>query len=149
MRLGDRPFPYPGLAHFRGKREAARQAYKMAGLTEPRRQIDVAELYDSYSGVELQAYEDLGFCDYGEGGPLAESGVFDLDGELPVNPSGGLLGRGAPVGATGIAQAIEIMLQLRGQADPRRQVTNARRGLTDTHAGTGTHCVVNIFERRD
>lgn len=149
MRLGDRPFPYPGLAHFRGKREAARQAYHMAGLTEPRRQIDVAELYDSYSGVELQAYEDLGFCDYGQGGPLAESGVFDLDGELPVNPSGGLLGRGAPVGATGIAQAIEIMLQLRGQADPRRQVTNARRGLTDTHAGTGTHCVVNIFERRD
>lgn len=149
MRLGDRPFPYPGLAHFRGKREAARQAYDMAGITAPRREIDVAELYDSYSGVELQAYEDLGFCDYGQGGPAAEDGLFDLDGVLPVNPSGGLLGRGAPVGATGLAQAIEMMLQLRGQADPRRQVTNARRGLTDTHAGTGTHCVVNIFERRD
>jgi acetyl-CoA C-acetyltransferase len=149
MRLGDRPFPYPGLAHFRGKREAARQAYKMAGLTDPFRQIDVAELYDSYSGVELQAYEDLGFCEYGQAGPRAESGRFDLGGELPVNPSGGLLGRGAPVGATGLAQAIEIMLQLRGEADPRRQVPQARRGLTDTHAGTGTHCVVNIFERRD
>lgn len=149
MRLGDRPHPYPGLAHFRGKREAARQAYAMANITDPRHQIDVAELYDSYSGVELQAYEDLGFCGYGEGGPAAESGVFDLEGELPVNPSGGLLGRGAPVGATGIAQAIEIMLQLRGEADPRRQVPNARCGLTDTHAGTGTHCVVNIFERRD
>jgi len=149
MRLGDRPFPYPGLAHFRGKREAARQAYKMAGLTDPFRQIDVAELYDSYSGVELQAYEDLGFCEYGQAGPLAESGRFDLGGELPVNPSGGLLGRGAPVGATGLAQAIEIMLQLRGEANPRRQVPQARRGLTDTHAGTGTHCVVNIFERRD
>ncbi len=149
MRLGDRPFPYPGLAHFRGKREAAQQAYKMAGVSNPRQQIDVAELYDSYSGVELQACEALGFCAYGAGGPLSESGVFDLDGELPVNTSGGLLGRGAPVGATGIAQAIEIMLQLRGEADPRRQVANARRGLTDTHAGTGTHCVVNIFERQD
>lgn len=146
MRLGDRPFPYPGLAHFRGKREAAQQAYHSAGIQDPFREIDVAELYDSYSGVELQAYEDLGFCDYGQGGPAAADARFDLGGELPVNCSGGLLGRGAPVGATGIAQAIEIMLQLRGDADPRRQVENARRGLTDTHAGTGTHCVVNIFE---
>ena len=149
MRLGDRPFPYPGLAHFRGKKEAAQQAYAMAGIDNPASQIDVAELYDSYSGVELQAYEELGFCDYGAGGPSAISGRFDLDGELPVNPSGGLLGRGAPVGATGIAQAIEIVLQLRGEADKRRQVLNARRGLTDTHAGTGTHCVVNIFARKD
>ncbi|MEM7343401.1 MAG: thiolase domain-containing protein [Chloroflexota bacterium] len=149
MRLGDRPHPYPGLAHFRGKKEASQQAYRMAGITNPREEIDVAELYDSYSGVELQAYEDLGFCAPGQGGPLAEAGVFDLDGELPVNTSGGLLGRGAPVGATGLAQAIEIMLQLRGDADPRRQISNAQRGLTDTHAGTGTHCVVNIFERQD
>ena len=149
MRLGDRPQPYPGLAHFRGKREAARQAYAAAGISNPREELDVAELYDSYSGVELQAYEDLGFCDYGQGGPAAEGGEFDLGGVLPVNTSGGLLGRGAPVGATGLAQAIEIMLQLRGEADPRRQVPGARRGLTDTHAGTGTHCVVNIFERRD
>ena len=101
-----------------------------------------------YSGVELQAYEDLGFCAYGQGGPAAVSGQFDLGGALPVNPSGGLLGRGAPVGATGIAQALEIMLQLRGEADPRRQVAGARTGLTDTHAGTGTHCVVNIFRRQ-
>ncbi|MFZ0548379.1 MAG: hypothetical protein WAM60_23225 [Candidatus Promineifilaceae bacterium] len=149
MRLGDRPFPYPGLAHFRGKREAARQAYNMAGITDPLRQIDVAELYDSYSGVELQAYEELGFCNYGEGGPAAVDGLFDLDGALPVNTSGGLLGRGAPVGATGLAQAIEIMLQLRGEANAGRQVPNAHLGLTDTHAGTGTHCVINIFERRE
>lgn len=149
MRLGDRPRPYPGLAHFRGKRNAARQAYAMAGIENPRRQLDVAELYDSYSGVELQAYEDLGFCEYGQGGPAAEEGLFDFGGDLVVNPSGGLLGRGAPVGATGIAQAVEIMLQLRGEAGGQRQVVGARRGLTDTHAGTGTHCVVNIFEQRD
>ena len=149
MRLGDRPSPYPGLAHFRGKREAARQAYVMAGITDPLNQLDVAELYDSYSGVEIQAYEDLEFCDYGLGAALLREGTFHLGGKLPCNTSGGLLGRGAPAGATGIAQAIEIMLQLRGEADPRRQVPNARRGLTDTHGGTGTFCVVNIFERRD
>ncbi len=146
MRLGDRPFPYPGLAHFRGKKQAATQAYQMAGVHSPLEEIDVAELYDSYSGVELQAYEELGFCEYGEGGPAAEEGLFDHGGLLPTNTSGGLLGRGAPVGATGIAQAIEIMLQLRGEAG-QRQVPGARRGLTDAHAGTGTHCVVNIFER--
>lgn len=148
MRLGDRPFPYPGLAHFRGKREAARQAYQMAGIKNPAKEIDVAELYDSYSGVELQAVEALGFCDDGQGGPAVTDGRFDLTGDLPTNTSGGLLGRGAPVGATGIAQAYEIMLQLRAEADPRRQVKDARVGLTDTHAGTGTHCVVNIFASR-
>ncbi len=148
MRLGDRPRTYPGLAHFRGKREASQQAYMMAGIKEPLKEIDVAELYDSYSGAELQAYEELGFCEYGQGGPAAESGMFDLDGQLPVNTSGGLLGRGAPVGATGIAQAGEIALQLWNEAGGR-QVPGARRGLTDTHAGTGTICVTNIFERRD
>lgn len=149
MRLGDRPHPYPGLAHFRGKRAAAQQAYAMAGVMNPLKEINVAEVYDSYSGVEIQAYEDLGFCEYGQGAAMLQKGAFDLDGILPVNPSGGLLGRGAPAGATGIAQAIEIMLQLRGDADPRRQVKQARRGLTDTHGGTGTFCVVNLFERRE
>ncbi len=148
MRLGDRLFPYPGLAHFRGKKEAATQAYAQAGIDNPLKQVDVAELYDSYSGVELQAYEELGFCGYGEGGAAAADGRFDLGGEIATNTSGGLLGRGAPVGATGIAQAYEIMLQLRGEADSSRQVANAKIGLTDTHAGTGTHCVVNIFERK-
>jgi acetyl-CoA C-acetyltransferase len=146
MRLGDR---YPALENFRGKRAAAHMAYAQAGITDPLRQIDVAELYDSYSGVEVQAVEDLGFVEYGAGGPAVAEGLFDLGGELPVNTSGGLLGRGAPVGATGIAQAVEIAQQLWGLADPRRQVRGARRGLTDTHAGIGTLCVVNIFERRD
>jgi acetyl-CoA C-acetyltransferase len=146
MRLGDR---YPHITNFRAKRAAAQQAYQMAGITDPLEQIDVAELYDSYSGVEIQAVEDLGFVAEGTGGASIASGLFDLGGRLPVNTSGGLLGRGAPVGATGIAQAIEIALQLWGQADPRRQVAGARRGLTDTHAGIATISVVNIFERRD
>jgi acetyl-CoA C-acetyltransferase len=146
MRLGDR---YPNIANFRAKRAAAQQAYQMAGIVYPIEEIDVAELYDSYSGVEIQAVEDLGFVPYGEGGASVANGLFDLDGKLPANTSGGLLGRGAPVGATGIAQAIEIAQQLWGEVDPRRQVANARRGLTDTHAGIATISVVNIFERRD
>ena len=145
MRLGDR---YPEITNFRAKQMAARQAYAMAKITDPRRQIDVAELYDSYSGVEVQAVEDLGLAAPGQGGPAIADGMFDLDGELPVNTSGGLLGRGAPVGATGILQAIEIAQQLWGAAD-RRQAANARRGLTDTHAGIASISVVNIFERRD
>ncbi len=146
MRLGDR---YPEITNFRAKQRAAQQAYAMAGITEPLRQIDVAELYDSYSGVEVQAVEDLGFVARGQGGPSIAAGMFDLDGDLPVNTSGGLLGRGAPVGATGILQAIEIVQQLWGAVDPRRQVAGARRGLTDTHAGIASISVVNIFERRD
>ena len=146
MRLGDR---YPEITNFRAKQTAARQAYAMANITEPLRQIDVAELYDSYSGVEIQAVEDLGFAAPGQGGPAIADGMFDLDGDLPVNTSGGLLGRGAPVGATGILQAIEVVQQLWGAADPRRQAADARRGLTDTHAGIASISVVNIFERRD
>ena len=146
MRLGDR---YPSIENFRGKRAAAQMAYAQVGITHPIEQIHVAELYDSYSGVEIQAVEDLGFVEYGHGGAAVADGMFDLDGQLPVNTSGGLLGRGAPVGATGIAQAIEVVQQLWEQVDPRRQVKNATRGLTDTHAGIGTLCVVNIFERQD
>jgi acetyl-CoA C-acetyltransferase len=146
MRLGDR---YPDISNFAGKRAAAQQAYAQAGIKNPLEEIDVAELYDSYSGVEIQAVEDLGFVAAGEGGPAVAAGTFDLGGTLPVNTSGGLLGRGAPVGATGIAQAIEVVQQLWGDVAPERQVAHARRGLTDTHAGIGTLCVVNIFERRD
>lgn len=149
MRLGDRPQPYPGLAHFRAKREAAQMAYAMAGITDPRREIDVAEVADPYTGVELQSYEDLGFCAYGESGPLTERGVFDLGGELPTNTSGGLIGQGAPPGAMGLAQAVEILRQLRGACPKAREVPNARRGLADIHGGTASLCVVSIFERRD
>ncbi|MEM6527133.1 MAG: thiolase family protein, partial [Chloroflexota bacterium] len=146
MRLGDR---YPEITNFRAKQHAARAAYTMAGITNPMKQIDVAELYDSYSGVEVQAVEDLGFVEQGDGGRAIADGMFDLDGALPVNTSGGLLGRGAPVGATGILQALEVVQQLRGEVDERRQVKNAKCGITDTHAGIASISVVNVFERRD
>lgn len=146
MRLGDR---YPDITNFRAKQVASQQAYNMANITDPLKQIDVAELYDSYSGVEIQAVEDLGWIEQGQGGYAVAEGRFDLESELPVNTSGGLLGRGAPVGATGILQAIEVVQQLWGEVDPRRQVKDARCGLTDTHAGIASISVVNIFERQD
>lgn len=144
-RAGDRALE--SLARFSAKRRAAQSAYDMAGVRDPRSEIDVAEVYDSYTGAELLAYEALGFCGEGEGGALAESGATALGGDLPVNPSGGLLGFGAAAGATGLAQAIEIVTQLRAEAPAARQVAGARRGLTDCHAGVCSIAAVHLFER--
>ena len=144
-RLSDRSdemFP-----HFAAKRRAARTAYRMAGIDDPAREIDVAEVYDSFSGAELQAYEDLGLCPVGEGGLAAAEGRFDLGGQVWVNTSGGLLGRGSAVGATGIAQAVEVTRQLRGEVSGARAVPDAKLGITDTHAGVGSLAVVNVFGR--
>ncbi len=144
-RLSDRPVEM--FPHFAAKRKAAAQAYRAAGIDDPPRQIDVAEVYDSFSGAELQAYEDLGLCPVGHGGEAASEGRFDQDGQVVVNPSGGLMGRGSAVGATGIAQAVEIVSQLREEVAGARQVPGARIGITDTHAGVGSLSVVNVFGR--
>ena len=144
-RLSDRSeemFP-----HFSAKRRAARAAYRQAGIDDPPAQIDVAELYDSFSGAELQAYEDLGLYRVGDGGRAAAEGRFDLGARVPVNTSGGLMGRGSAVGATGIAQAVEIVDQLRGEVPGPRGVPGARIGITDTHAGVGSPAVVNVYGR--
>lgn len=111
---------------------AAKLAYEMAGLGPD--DIDVAEVHDATAAAEILAYEDLGFCARGEGGGLVEEGVTALGGRLPVNTSGGLVSKGHPVGATGIAQLCEISWQLRGDAGPR-QVEGARIGLTQNGGG--------------
>ena len=111
----------------------------------------------------FRSYEDLGLCRYGEGGRFVESGKpflptvdYDLDlpdrGTIPVNPSGGLIACGHPVGATGIMQAVFALWQLQGSiarhfADETLQVKNARRGLIHSHAGTGTYVTVSILEK--
>ena len=123
---------------------AAKQAYEMAGVTP--KDIDVAEVHDCFTIAEIIAYEDLGFCKTGEGGRLIESGETTLEGNLPVNTSGGLKAKGHPVGATGTAQAYEIYLQLTGQAD-KRQVKDARIGLTHNVGGSGATAAVHIFRR--
>jgi acetyl-CoA C-acetyltransferase len=126
--------------------EAARMAYQMAHLTPS--QIQVAEVHDCFTIAEIMAIEDLGFCRKGEGGKMTEEGQTNLGGKVVVNPSGGLKGKGHPVGATGIAQAVEIVLQLRGEAG-KRQVEGAEIGLTHNVGGTGGTAVVHIFRRMD
>jgi acetyl-CoA C-acetyltransferase len=106
--------------------------------------LSFAEVHDCFTIAEIIAYEDLNFCSPGEGGKLAESGETRLGGRLPVNTSGGLKAKGHPVGATGTAQAYEVYLQLTGQAE-RRQVKNAKTGLTHNVGGSGATATVHIY----
>jgi acetyl-CoA C-acetyltransferase len=161
-KLWDHGFRYPGVHSFRAGRMASREAYKNANITDPLAEIDFVELHDAYTSSEIQTYEDMGLCKYGEGGPFAASGKTFMPGidyglnltddpVCPVNPSGGLIACGHPVGATGLMQAVFAIWQLQGTiekhfGDPALQVPNARRGAIHSHAGTGTYVTVSILE---
>jgi len=123
---------------------AAREAYSMAKVKS--QDIDVAEVHDCFTIAEIVAYEDLDFCKPGEGGSLVEKGMTTIEGDLPVNTSGGLKSKGHPVGATGTAQAYEIYLQLTEQAE-RRQIKGAKIGLTHNVGGSGATAAVHIYRR--
>jgi acetyl-CoA C-acetyltransferase len=125
-------------------RSAAKRAFDMAGITC--KDVDVAEVHDNFTISEILALEDLGFFKKGEGGKATEAGLTGLEGEIAVNTSGGLKARGDPIGATGLAQAVEIVTQLRGKAD-KRQVKDAQVGLTHNVGGTGATVVVHLFRR--
>jgi len=111
---------------------AAMDAYARAGLGPE--DMDVAEVHDATAFAEIQQVENLGFCGFGEGGPLTESGATSLGGKIPVNPSGGLESKGHPVGATGLAQVFELTTQLRGEAGGR-QVEGARFAIAENGGG--------------
>ncbi len=111
---------------------AARRAYEAAGIGP--RDVSVAEVHDATAMGEIIQIENLGFCEFGEGGPISERGETALGGRLPVNPSGGLESKGHPVGATGIAQLHELVTQLRGEAGPR-QVDGARIAVAENGGG--------------
>lgn len=161
--LWDHGTRYPGVHSFRAGRTAGNMAYRHAGIDDPLQELDFVELHDAYTSSEIQTYEDLGLCRYGEGGPFAASGkafLPDLDyglelgpqGICPVNPSGGLIACGHPVGATGLMQAVFAIWQLQGSIkkhfqDETLQIRNARRGAIHSHAGTGTYVTVSILER--
>jgi acetyl-CoA acetyltransferase len=113
-------------------KSTSRKAYEKAGVGPS--DIDVAEVHDSFSIAEIIHYEDLGFCEPGTGGKLVESGETAVGGRLPVNTGGGLLNRGHPLGATGVAQIVELSDQLRGRAGPR-QVAGARTALAHINGG--------------
>jgi acetyl-CoA C-acetyltransferase len=124
--------------------KASKVAYKMAGVTP--KDIDFAEVHDCFTIAEIMAVESLGFCGVGDGGRFTEAGETSLKGSIPVNTSGGLKAKGHPVGATGIAQAIEAVLQLRGEAG-KRQIDGAKVGLTHNVGGSGASCVVHVLEK--
>ncbi|WP_456481402.1 thiolase domain-containing protein [Methanopyrus sp.] len=135
------------IATLKATVEAARTAYKQAGV-EPE-DVDVAEVHDCFSIAELVAVEDLGFVEKGEAGEAYYEGMFEIDSDyVAVNPSGGLKAKGHPVGASGVAQVVEIVEQLRGEAG-KRQVDGAEIGLTHNVGGSGGTVVVHIFERAD
>jgi acetyl-CoA C-acetyltransferase len=180
MRLADRPqgsvplFPwetkeyysdlkYPGVHSFRAGRTAALEAYKNAGIRHPLEEISFVELHDAYASSEIQTYEDIGLCRYGEGYGFVEEGHPFMEGieyglklphkgTIPVNPSGGLIACGHPVGATGIMQGVFAFWQLQRTVgkhfgNDKLQVEGAKRGLIHSHAGTGSAVTVTILER--
>jgi acetyl-CoA C-acetyltransferase len=123
--------------------KSGQQAFKMAGLTPDK--IDLAEVHDCFTIAEICVIEDLGFTEKGKGGEFVEKGLPNIDSKIPINTSGGLKSKGHPVGATGVAQIVEIVEQLRGNAG-ERQVKGARIGLTQNMGGSGGSSVVHIME---
>ena len=111
--------------------------------------IRFAEVHDDFTPFEIVGTEDLGFFRRGEGWKALENGTTQLGGSFPVNPSGGLKSRGHPVGASGLAQMVEIILQLRGEAGQERQLEKAEVGLAQSIGGLGNNNIVTILERCD
>ena len=138
-------------------------AYKHAGIEDPLNELDFVELHDAYTSSEIQTYEDLGLCRYGEGGEFAASGKahlpnvdygykFNEKSKCAVNPSGGLIACGHPVGATGLMQAVFAIWQLQNTIrkhfdDDTLQIKDAKSGAIHSHAGTGTYVTVSILEK--
>ena len=130
--------------HFRATKLAAEKAYQEAKIKPE--DIDVAEVHDAFTSVELFSYEDLGFAEIGKGAQLIRSGKVNLEGELPINPSGGLKAKGHPISVTGLAQIYEITNQLRGRCG-QRQVKKAKIGLCHNVGGTGGSVTVHILRK--
>tara|TARA_Y100000590_G_scaffold151097_1_gene173615 strand:- start:1375 stop:2517 length:1143 start_codon:yes stop_codon:yes gene_type:complete len=124
-------------------RKAAKEAYEMAGVSS--KDIDLVELHDCFATAEMLHYENLGLCEDGEAGRMIDEGEVELGGRVPVNVSGGLLSKGHPLGATGIANIYEVSTHLRGEAG-NRQVEGARLGLTHV-IGLGSACGIHILEK--
>jgi len=127
---------------------AADDAYKQAGITDPRAQLAMAEVHDCFTPTELVLMEDLGFAERGFGWKEAIAGTYDLDGELPVNPDGGLKAFGHPIGASGLRMLFECWLQLRGEAPEDRRIQSIRPGkslgLTHNLGGRPGECVTSV-----
>jgi acetyl-CoA C-acetyltransferase len=148
----ERPLQNEGdFVHFEENIIAAKRAYEEAGITNPRKEIDLANVHDCFTITEMIIYEDLGFSSRGQAKEDINEGTFTPGGELPVNTDGGLKCFGHPFGASGLRMMYEIYKQLQGKAGPR-QVKNVRIGLTHNLAGTpreSSVCGISILGRRD
>jgi acetyl-CoA C-acetyltransferase len=133
------------LTYLKATEVAAKQALDMSGKNI--RDVNVIEVHDCFTIAEICVLEALGVCEIGKGGQLAESGETAIGGRIPVNTSGGLKSKGHPVGATGVAQIMELTLQLRGEAG-ERQVKGAKVGLAQNMGGSGGSAVVHVLEAR-
>jgi acetyl-CoA C-acetyltransferase len=130
------------ITTLRAVKTSAAKAYKMAGV-QPK-DIQFAELHDCFTIAEILAIEDLGFVEKGQGGPYSLAGKTCIQGELPVNTSGGLKSKGHPVGATGVGQICDVVQQIRGEAG-ERQVTRNKLGLAQNLGGSGATSVISIL----
>jgi len=131
------------LTSFAATRVAARRAYEMAHLT--RKEVEVVELHDAFASFALIHTEDLGFCGPGEAPRWFESGWVTREGRLPINPSGGVIGRGHPVAASGLAEIGEVALQLRGEAGRHATAQRPKVGLAHAVSGIAAHNFVTIL----
>lgn len=137
----------PEIGRLRAVGRAAEQAYCMAGVGPE--DLDLVELHDCFTIAELIAYQELGLSRIEEAGARLRAGEFDLGGRLPVNPSGGLKAKGHPIGATGVAQAVEVFNQLLGRAQqPGRQVPGAEIALSSNMGGSGASSTAFVYRRR-
>lgn len=144
VRLGDRENPHLFLS----KTRSSDAAYAMAGIENPAMDLDVAEVYDAFSGAEIQGIHALRLCPPERIDERLADGEFDADGRLPVNLSGGLIGQGGSPGATGIAQAVTMRRLLSGSYEPMLQPNRTlRRGVIDSHSGICTVSVTHVLER--
>ena len=137
------PFERDDMSSLEATRKSAEIAYKEAGVLPS--DIDVAEVHDAFTPLELISYEDLGFCKKGEGAHLIREGTTNLNGKLPVNTSGGLKAKGHPISPTGISQIYEIVKQMRGKCG-KRQIKKPKYGLAHNIGGVGSAATVHILK---
>ncbi|MGQ9655552.1 MAG: acetyl-CoA acetyltransferase [Thermodesulfobacteriota bacterium] len=138
--------PEFGWTSFNALVNSSRKAYEMAGIKNPREELDIAEVHDCFTITEMVIYEDFGFSQRGKAREDIEEGVFEMKGRLPVNTDGGLKCFGHPIGASGIRMTYEVYKQLQGKAQrPERQIKNPRRGLSHTFGGPPQLSAVAIF----
>jgi len=138
------PIERESLTEWPAMKLAASEAFSQAGIGPG--DIDIAEIHDAFTIVELLSYEDLGFCKKGEGKNMIRDGIVEIDGKLPVNPCGGLKAKGHPISPTGIAQIIEVCEQLRNESGDR-QVSSPKYGLAQNIGGAGGTITVHIMKK--